>query len=388
MRLLLLTSLMLTLLNVAHAQGPDLTLHAELEHIIPDDLPNSTEFTGLFKDGIAFQDNAGENFIVFSEVWNRAHTRNTIYLRQLTRLKGTIREKWSFSIEGNKNCPVQFIENSLRIIDLDGDGAMEVSFGLRKDCPDSIGLHEWTLFSNGRKHTARAFHDPIPEVARDLITFDKNLRDGSQAFQWFLKEEWKAFVTDMKIRGLWSWEIQTGDINVIRWEAVGKSPKKRFTWLGKDGTPAYLPDEMRPMVRTARSFHLLESSGEILVLHSDAIGTINPRTKKFEAWRSFQDGDLLLSDWTWSPSKQRFAFAVLNRRKYKDQTAIVTMDLKEGKMADTYDHQVPVAYQITDVARGFPLIFHDERHVEFTAHPPETPPNKREQWLLDTLPEE
>lgn len=387
MRLFLLTCLLTSFLGPCLAQQSELSLQ-ELEHVIPSDLPPTALFDGLFKDGLAFEDQGGRNFLIYSELWNRAHTRKSIYFRQYAELKGTLRETWAFALEAGRNCPAHLLENSLRVIDLDQDGNMEVSFILQKDCEDSTGLHEFHLFSQGKDYLARAFADPLPDVARAQFDFGQNLRNGPGVFRWFLEEEWKNLTEEGAINGVWSWELASPEFRLLRWESHGKSPKTRFTWLGKDGQPAYLPPELRILVMNARAFRLLPETGEVLLLHTDAIGAVNPGTKVFTPWREFEAGELLLSDWSWSPSGERFAFAVLNKRKYLDKTAIVTMDVEKGQLVDSYDHQVPVAFEITDIARGFPLIFHDERHVEFSAHPQGTEQGTREQWLLDTLPEE
>ena len=59
------------------------------EVIIPADLPMGDRYKGLFRMGLTWEYRTGRHYLILSELWNRKHTENTLYITRYVTLKST-----------------------------------------------------------------------------------------------------------------------------------------------------------------------------------------------------------------------------------------------------------------------------------------------------------
>ena len=334
--------------------------------IIPADLPPAARYKGLFKEGLGFEDRGGENFLLFSELWNQKHTENTLYAVHYVQLKGSLRQLWSWEVSRDA-CELQMVPGSFQSADLDGDGYTEISFLSQRKCTD------------------RFQYELILAEDELILVYQFNAQSGRFANP-------NQALTDLQ-----RWQAETIREEILRdgqraivLEAAGHAPNthivrrkegyfSEYQWFDDKGQRVLLPKESARRLRNAVSVHFLNPE-MLLFLYGEGVGGIHTRTHEFESWLDLSEGSALLTDWAWSPDQQKFAFAVLNKRQYKETaTAIYVVDLAALEFKE---YPVPVYYSIGERVQAADLQFGSDGKIGYEERLPKGEPQlSRRAWL-------
>lgn len=334
------------------AQSLHLSSNPNLESIIPEDLPSGIDFNGLFKQGISFEDNAGNNFFFVTETWNRKHTRNKLHFYLVSLKKKVAKINWELEESAEKGCQVEFVNHSLRVLDLDGDGYMETSFMYRFVClEEEISPVRMLFYSRGDRLASWA---DVPKWGGEEIevNYTDNYRSAPPIYRWFTKKTWKDLNENGSIDHDPSWYVFLKDSRILINRSLSTTTGNFFDWVDEKGKAIYLSDELADLVISAKDFKLTSNGESLLILHEKALGVLNLRSRQFTPWIDFYDYTFLLSNWAWTDDKSRFAFSAYNSVKYPDKTQVFVIDTDSNELVQKQKFDLPLDYVLGDIISG------------------------------------
>jgi len=329
-----------------------LSSNPNLESMIPEDLPSGLDFDGLFKAGVTFTDQGGINYFFVTETWNRKHTRNKLNFYLASLKKKVARVNWKLEEWAEKGCRAEFVDHSLRVLDLDGDGYMETSFMYRFPCEDAREAPVRMLF-NSRGDRLASWAD-VPEFGGNEIevNYTDNYRSAPPIYRWFTKKTWKDLNYNGKIDYDPSWYVFLKESRILINRSLSSQTGNFFDWVDEKGKSIYLSDELSDLVVSAKDFKLLENGESLLILHEQALGILNLRNRKFNAWIDFYDYTFLLNSWAWTEDKSRFAFSTYNSVQYPEKTQIFVVDMDGAQMVGKQKFDLALDYVLGDIISG------------------------------------
>lgn len=352
--LLCLISCMLTVGGVMGQNFP-LTHQKEFYAIIPADLPPVAYYEGRFLAGVEFEDRGGRNFLILSELWNRKHTQNTLYATHYVSRKEVLRQEWQREI-GEKGASVKFMENSLRILDLDGDGYQEMSWAWEKTV-DDVSKVEINMVRRGEVFVYQC----APDLSDGQFT---NLnQQPSPLVNWMIEQVRRDLENDGKTNIPLRVAAHAPQVHVV---GAYYQSFPEFHWFDNAGEEVQPYGDGLTWLRYARAAALLNDS-TLLLLHRDGIGSIATSTRMHEMWMEFDPGTFLLTDWAWSEDGSKFAFGIMNKRKYAEtQTAILVVDLVALEFRE---YPVRMKYHMEEIMVAQDLVFDSPNSLQYEYRP-------------------
>lgn len=344
----------LTSMGILPGQIGELTCNRDLVRMIPEDLPKGIEFRGLFKKGVSYKDKSGTNFFFLTEVWNKRHTKNKVYFYLVTLKQKVAKIQWEIMDEGDKECEVMFLENSLRVIDLDGDGYMENSFMYKFEC-SSDRPTEIRLIFNSRGDRLAMWGSLAKGYRESKVNTTDNFRSAPHIYRWFMQKDWEDVVLDGGIDFDRTWYAFLPEGRIMKNRNLASRTGSNYEWVDEKGKGIYLSDELNDIVSTAHDFKMLPNGEDMLVLHDQALGVLNLRTRKFTTWVDFYDYTFILNSWTWTEDGKRFAFPTFNSVKYEEDSQIFVIDMDSTGMVAKRKYDIALDYKLGDVLSGPPL---------------------------------
>ncbi len=338
----------------SYGQDYQLTSNENLEKMIPADLPSGIDFKGLFKNGVSYKDKTGTNFFFVTELWNTRHTKNKLYFYLVTLKQKVAKVQWELMDEGTKDCEVQFLENSLRVIDLDGDGYMENSFIYQFDC-ESNRARELRLIFNSRGDRLAMWGKLEKGYRETKVNTTDNYRSAPHIYRWFMQKDWEDVTLDGSIDYDRTWYAFLPEGRIMKNRNLATSTGSTYEWVDEKGKPIYLSDELYDIVTTAHDFKLMPNGEDLLVLHAQALGVLNLRSRKFSTWVDFYDYTFILNSWVWTHDSTRFAFPAFNSVKYEKDSQIFVIDMDSSGMVKKRKYDIALDYTLGDILTGPPL---------------------------------
>ncbi len=346
--------IVLATVGILPAQSFQVSCNPDLVQMIPEDLPAGIEFKGLFKNGVSYEDKSGTNFFFVTEVWNKRHTKNRLYFYMVTLKQKVAKIAWEIMDAGDKDCEVQFLDNSFRVIDLDGDGYMENSFFYQFSCTSGRDK-EMRMIFNSRGERLAMWGTLGRGYRESKVSTTDNFRSAPHIYRWFMKKDWDDVALDGTIDFDHSWYVFLPEGRIMKNRNLASEAGNNYEWVDEKGKAIYLSDELSDIVTTAHDFKLLPNGEELLILHDQALGVLNLRTRKFSTWVDFYDYTFILNSWTWTPDGTRFAFPTFNSVKYEKDSQIFVIDMDSSGMVHKRKYDIALDYKLGDVLSGPPL---------------------------------
>lgn len=339
--------------------------------VIPADLPPAAHYKGLFKEGLGFEDRGGENFFLLSELWNQKHTENSLYAVHYVQLKGSLRQLWSWEASRD-DCELNLLPGSFQSHDLDGDGYTEVSFLSLRNC--STGPQYELIIAEDETVLVYLFNEQSGRFANPNQAL-------SDLQRWHAETIREDVTKDGQREVALEAAAHAPNTHIVRCKEGYFS---EYQWFDDKGHKVILPKESARRLRNAVSVHFLNDE-KLLFLYGEGVGGIHTRSREFESWLELSEGSALLTDWAWSPDQQKFAFAVLNKRQYKETaTAIYVIDLAALEFKE---YPVRVRYSIGERVQAAPLIFGADGKIEYEERLGKgESPQSRPAWLDLSVP--
>lgn len=325
--------------------------NSDLEQMIPEDLPAGIDYKGLFKKGVSYNDKSGTNFFFITEIWNKRHTKNRLYFYLVTLKQKVAKIRWEIMDAGDKDCEVQFLDNSLRVIDLDGDGYMENSFFYQFSCT-SGRPKELRMIFNSRGERLAMWGKLGRGYRESKVSTTDNFRSAPHIYRWFMKKDWADVALDGTIDYDLSWYAFLPEGRIMKNRNLSSETGNTYEWVDEKGKAIYLSDELHDIVTTAHDFKLLPNGEDLLILHAQALGVLNLRTRRFTTWVDFYDYTFILNSWTWTHDGTRFAFPTFNSVKYKENTQIFVIDMNDANLAGKRKYDIALDYELGDILSG------------------------------------
>ena len=161
-----------------------------------------TQIKGQLNAGLRWSDRLGENYAVFSTVSARRHdgfSDNSVFLqaKHFTVVKG--KAKLVRFIRELKACPdfdnvTRFVNSSIGVTDLDGDGYGELSFVYFTDCVSDMSPYaaKLMLLENGKKYPIRGFVKYVfgGDTAPSEYKLGREFNNAPAAFKAFALKLW------------------------------------------------------------------------------------------------------------------------------------------------------------------------------------------------------
>ncbi|MDN5199901.1 hypothetical protein QQ008_00970 [Fulvivirgaceae bacterium BMA10] len=171
-----------------------------------DSIPNELNYSGVPIESIKWYDEDGLHYLIISkrEVGDffTPSWKSTIYASMYLKVRDSYKLIWrikDFSL--NPYTKVQYFNNSIKLNDIDGDGALETSFiyGIVPDGLDPIIL-KLMLHTKGEKLAIRGI---LPQNKEDADRYSRDVdiifSDFPEKFKIYATDRWDKFVDSYKL---------------------------------------------------------------------------------------------------------------------------------------------------------------------------------------------
>lgn len=187
------TTFLFILIGPAGKANPVKVLHFYIE-----DVPKALAYEGELIDGRKWKDNAGLNYILFTQATVTQDGSSSIYFNayhyvEMGQEIKLVRRIQDFEQECLFDITVEFLPASLYISDLDENGFAEITFMYRKGCRSDVSPLDLKLIllENGEKHAIRGTTIVAGTGGQEKI--DPSFHSANQEFLSFAEQHWKLF---------------------------------------------------------------------------------------------------------------------------------------------------------------------------------------------------
>ena len=180
-------------------------LQLKIDSLLPSEYPE-WEYRGDIVQGIRWTDKRGEHYLVLTEtgvetVNEEDATRSAfIVVYHFLKTKKDMKRIWTFT-DFVVDCPVDiqanFLENGIRITDLDKDGHGEIWILYRLACKGDISPSEFNILLHSREN------EHVSMSGSSKLIFPDGAEDGGE---YTFDEGFKALSGIFRDYGKWLWE--------------------------------------------------------------------------------------------------------------------------------------------------------------------------------------
>lgn len=337
------------------------------------ELPTEVAFKGDFLASKSWKDKGGLNYFVVSEIHHPREFKNELYVYQYVLSQGKTTLVWDIKDFPTALCMARVIENSLEILDLDGDGYMETSFIYQFQC-DGLDptVTKLMLHSKGQKLAIRG---NIP-VSADMGTPKKNVDPAAAQFPKefgnFASQEWDDFVNASSlIEYAKSIHSRHTDFVLLEKEYLMASGGVEFELLTAKGKKVPLTQEIREFIRYASDLRFMPDNRHLFIASLPKIGLLDLKTFEFKSWVTLFEDTEALSTVEWSPSGSRLAFVTLNMDRYPQHTRVFVLQIEGDKLIEKQKFDVPAEFIVASSYSLSPVSFHGEHSVMYKEKHPQ-----------------
>lgn len=325
-----------------HAQPPVLGSVFQGETITAQDLKPSMQLTGEFTDGIKWKDKSGENYFILTYQPGKDPKvpQRDLYVYQYRVTTSGTSLAWKIQDFSGALCEMEFIYNSLQIIDLDGDGTMEACFMYQNQCD---GLDPWQtklmFFKDGKKFAIRGSFDPESQKQVSK-TIDPEVTNAPGIFRQFMLLNWEEFAGG-EFEFTKSVALRSEKYIVLDYEYCFASGGTSYRILKTDGTALTLPVTLAEKYQYASTLELMPDGKSLFYASTKGVGILDPILGKDTPFMTFLETTESISGVSWSPDYTRLAFAALNF-SYPKRTRVFVLDIQGNMMVRKQQFDVPV----------------------------------------------
>jgi hypothetical protein len=325
-------------------------------------LPPKLEYKGDFKFAVQWMEAGKRQVLIASEVQHPSELRNDLFLKQYGFGNGRYGQVWSLKEFAPRLCTVKLIENSLQVIDLDGDGKQEVSFSYQVDHKEGQPtVKKAILYQNGVKFGIRGkFSAEDGEEIESAV--DSSIVTPS-AIGWFLGEEWEriksgkeAFAHTILHRGAGWFLVESRSLRGLS--------RVFYDVRLADGTEINIADSLRNRLQYARAIYPTPQ-GELLYISDEGIGKFNPSSGVFQELLPLPETTEGVSKAAWSPDSSMVALVVLNVDEYPKSTRlfVIELDAEDGP-GEVHEIDILVSHYGFDEWTIEPPVFVNDRTLK------------------------
>lgn len=307
-------------------------------HVREDNLDSRMAHKGQVQDGLVWKDESGENTLIVCYDADAARQKRDIYVYQYRVAGGKCSLAWDIKDFGSDLCEMTFVGGSLQLIDLDRDGILEACFMYQNRC-DGLDPYvtKMMLMHNGTKLAIRGKFG-VEEGEEIEKTVDPAVAQAPPVFKNFMLLNWREFA-ESGFEYAKSIQYHTDEYMVVQYEYMMASGGTEYRLWDKSGLPISLPKPLESKIQYPVSLELLPDRKTLLYVGLQGVGTYNPISKQESSYMTFLESTEAVSTVSWSPNRDKFAFAALNPAEYPEETRIFVLTLSGNTMArkDKYD---------------------------------------------------
>ncbi|MEM0997253.1 MAG: hypothetical protein AAGN35_09250 [Bacteroidota bacterium] len=318
--------------------GPDF-----VRKVSRDKLPSALKFKGEFRNGYIWREKGEPRILVVSEVRHPEALRNDLYVAQYAWHNRRLGLMWSLKEFAKTYCEVSIYENSLQVIDLDGDGNYETCFHYKvhqeREARDETKM---LLYHNGEKLGMRGKLDPEKRAVYDLKA-DSALRASAPVFENFLQVLWQYWEAG-EVHGKWYIRARGEEWMLTQ---VVDAPQYDVEYIirNADFTDRKMNNLWGPQLLSATWMEPLDEE-TLLFVSGNQVGTYDPGEDYKYNFLDLPHTTEMISPPVWSEDRSRVAFVVLNAEEYPQLTRIYVLDVDQHSVVGQQEIEVNVEHTL------------------------------------------
>lgn len=336
------------------------------ENVLADALDKRMAHEGKYFGGLSWQDTGGKQTFFLSTDHRLDAGDPSLHAYQYTEKDGKLLLAWDAHYKTASYCGWNYADGSLQVIDLDGDGEMEVAFAARNACDDQITERIKLLLVHKGAQMAIEGKVDVTSVSELERSLDPSLAKHPKVFQNFMLRVWNEYFQEQAFAYSYSVAIRTGHCLVLEKEYLMASGGTSHALTDLDGTDLAVGPGKADKIAFANSLHLMPDGKCLLYAGLGGVGVYDPVTGTDDVFVTFLENTAAISGVAWSPDRSRFAFTALNTSAYPQHTRIFVITLDGNAMArkDKYDARL-IYMAAADWVVEAPG-FRDDRTLEYT----------------------
>ncbi|MCB9231890.1 MAG: hypothetical protein H6581_09520 [Bacteroidia bacterium] len=327
-------------------------------------LPKDLIFKGDFQAAVSWEEKGGKAWLVVSGIDHEAEGKNDLYVCQYKEAGGSLNQVWEikdFSAPGNQ---VVMVNNSLQVLDLDGDGLMETSFiyhfpGLNQ-AAEAIKL---MLHTQGKKLAIRGSNPFLDNLIPEK-NIDPAVDEFPLYFKNFISGEWDEYMQHGEVTYTKRMLAIQPRFRLMELEYLMASGGTSYQLLDPQGNPLDLAGEGEEQINYASELVLSQDQQVIYFAYPQGIGRWDCREKAITTLATLFDDTEAVSSFDFSPSGRKMAFFALNSN-YPEGTRLFVLTLDGAKVEHKQKLDLPTFRMAAAAWYLDGPIFIDENTIEY-----------------------
>lgn len=332
------------------------------QSLSPEKLPH----TGVVFFQREFEDKGGSNIVFASAVEHKEKISTDLHVYQYRLENGSAKLVWDIQDFGGNLCDMVLHEESVQILDLDGDGYRECSFIYQQRC-DGLDpyMTKLMLHSQGKKYAIRG-KIGVEDGKQLEKTIDATFSDAPAVFKRFANVEWDEFVANGAPVSQKSLYESANGWAVLAEEDLMASGGVSFSLLDQAGKNAPVPANIQAALKNATDVSVMPDKNAVMIISVKAgVWVYEPLSGKATSLMTFLGDTEALSMIEWSPSRKKVSFVSLNQAQYPKKTKIFVLTLDGYKVLAKDKYDAPVFYMAAADWVVYSASFEGENTLKF-----------------------